>query len=276
MTEPTDDITELEELLARANPVRESDLPDATESLSAQALYHYITGDTLNPSVDRLPPKCRRIWRGRRVLVPISATILALAGFGVGGAYAGFFTNQTTDRLDVLCYSTPSLQGTQLAVAATAQGPVVTCAQAWAKGQIGSGPVPLLVACVNDQGVAAVFPSAPGASVCAELGLPPLPAGATSVAATTTTVVPSAATPHGSMPPQLRDAIVTQLQQQCLSGAAAKLSLMRLFANDDIDWTVTVESFPPGRPCASPGFDESTRTVVLSGIPPLPDTSNTG
>lgn len=276
MSEPIDDTPDMAELFATLNPVAETDLPQASDSLSAQALFQYLTGEPLQPDRARATgTRPDRTGPGRRWLVGAIAAVLAMAGLGFGGAYAGLFTNSITQHLNVICYSAPSLQSPETVIAAIPQGPVASCAQAWTQGQVGSGPVPLLVACVTHEGVAAVFPSPPGASVCEQLDLPALPAGATNVNVTTT-VPPPTTLPSGSMPAAMRNAIVSQLQQTCLSAALAKDSLIRLLSNAGVHWSVTVRPFPPGRPCASPGFNEQDRVIVIVGIPPLPGMSSNG
>lgn len=264
MSDFRDDEHLVDELFARLNPVDEAELPLPSESLSAQALIGHITGT--HRSARTLKRRRRYRW-----LIPAVAAVLAV-GFGAGSAYGGLFASKVTQRLVVLCYSTSNMSGKAVAVAATDQGPIASCQGAWNQGHVGSGPTPLLVACVTHQGVAAVFPSPPGASVCAQLGLPPLAAGATSPNATTTTA-PSTTLPSGAMPLALRNAIVSQMQAQCLSASLAKKTLDLLLANAGVHWTVTVGAFPPGRPCASPGFDETDHTVVVVGIPPLTPTS---
>lgn len=255
-----DDHGDIDELMAQLNPVDEDDLATPAESVSAQALYGHITGASL------ASPHRRR--RRRRVLLPVVAAVVAVLGFGAGGAYAGLFGNQVTQRLAVVCYAGPSLESEAVPVAATSAGPVAACAGAWTAGHLGRGPVPLLVACVTHQGLAAVFPSAPGADVCTQLGLPALPAGTSSLSSATT-VAPTTTPPPGALPLSLKNAIVTQMQSQCLSAAAAKDTLTRLLANAGVDWSVRIGAFSQQRPCASPGFDEADHQLVIVGIPPL-------
>lgn len=262
MTEPSDELN-IDELLAHLNPVHDEDIAAPSESVTAQALYEHITGRSL------LGPPKKSLPRTRRWLIPLIAAV-TLVGFGAGGAaYAGLFGNTVTQRLAVLCYSAPSTSAQYVPVATTSEGPVASCAQAWEEGHVGGGPTPLLVACVNHQGVVAVFPSPPGASVCAQLGLPALPPGVTGSGSTTTTARPSVTLPPGSMPAALRDAIISQMQAQCLSAPVAERTLTLLLANAGVSWTVSVGAFSPARPCASPGFDEIHHQVVIVGIPRL-------
>ena len=136
------------------------------------------------------------------------------------------------------------------------------CSAAWAAGHVGRGPTPLLAACVAPTGVAAVFPSAPGANVCEQLGLSILPiAGG---AAT----IPGPATTEPAVFLQVRDAIVQSLLNACLDQATAAATVEKILSRSGLAWTVTVPTpFPSNRPCASPAFDESRRQVILVGIP---------
>jgi hypothetical protein len=255
MTESED---ALDNLLRAANPVAEDRLPLPSESPGAQLLYEKITGTPYagGPSAHRVR---RRRWVG-----PGIAALLALAGGGVEAAHA-LATHYTT-HLAVSCFATPSLTGHALAVSAESSGPVATCSQAWAGGKIGTGPVPLLVACLTPQGVAAVFPSALGADVCGQLGLPALPAGASNLTTAPSTVATSVNA--NALPPEVRDAVINELSTTCITASQAELYVKQLFARSNVAWQVSVPTaFPADHPCASPGFDESSHQVVLTGIP---------
>lgn len=252
---------DLDQLLEATNPVDENRLPLAAESPTAQLLYEKITGTPYGGKPSRAS---RRRWLG-----PGLAALIAAGGIGGATAYA-VANNHVTQRLAVACYAGPSEQSEQVAVNAESDGPVATCTHAWEQGHVGSGPVPLLVACVTPQGVAAVFPSAPGADLCSQLGLPSLPAGATSLNATTTSA-PNTTLPAHTLSPTLENAIISQLRATCLTASQAQASLTAILTKAHTGWTVIIPTpFPPGRPCASPGFDEPTRQVILTGIPPLP------
>ena len=252
---------ELDDLLRAANPIDEGDLPMPSESPSAQLLYEKITGTPYSGIARR----AKRRWRGLGL-----TALLAVAGGGAAAAYA--ISSHVTTHLAVTCYDAPSLESHALVVPAEAAGPVATCSRAWAAGRLGTGPVPLLVACATPQGVAAVLPSALGADVCGQLGLPALPAGASSFSSTTaTTAAPTPPTDAaGTLPPAIRDAIIEDLRSTCASSADAERAITKLLAKANVTWTVvTPTPFPSGRPCASPGFDEDGKRVVLTGIPPI-------
>lgn len=249
---------DLDRLLHQANPVLEDELPLPSDSVSAQRLYERITGSPYaGRSRARSRPRPRRHWLGAAV-----AAMVAVGGAGL--AVSNALSSHLQSHLDVTCYAEASVQSQSLAAPVESDGPVAACARAWAAGSVGSGPVPLFVACLAPQGVAAVFPSAPGANVCAQVGLPPLPAsGAGASPPVSTTLSP------GSMSPTIRDAIVNVLQTSCFDAADAELVVRNILVKARVDWSVVVPSaFPTERPCASPGFDEDQTAVVLTGVPP--------
>jgi hypothetical protein len=250
------------DLLRAANPVPEDMLPLPAESEAAQQVYERITG---TPYTGKRVPQSR--FRHRRFLPPIAAIFVALS---VGGIAAYSFSSTTvTHHFAVECYSQPNLSSGAAAVDATSAGPVATCSQAWREGHVGSGPLPLLVACITPQGVAAVFPSVRGADVCGQLGLPALPAGSTSLTTGATSTTSSTALTAEGLPTSLRDAIVSQLRSSCQSADQAKRILTILLTKAAVPWHVVVPTpFPADHPCASPGFDEANQEIVLTGIPP--------
>ena len=250
-------------LMKAANPVREEEVPIPAESESAQRIYRRIAGTAYEGRVFK---------RRRRIVLLFVVAFVTLVG---GAAAAAVATHHTVSlHLVVSCYAADNLDGEQVAVDATPAGPIASCASAWALGQVGSGPVPLLVGCVTPRGIAAVFPSAVGADVCGQLGLPALPvehyvppSGPTTVA---TTVLRPA-----TLSPELQGAIVGQLRLTCMGAAQAAALITALLHNGHVPWKVRVPTpFPTRRRCASPGFDETDHVIILTGIPPR--TSTTG
>jgi len=258
-TDPYDE-DNLDRIVRSANRISEAGMPRPSESEAAQDLYKRITGT----------PYAGRVFKSRRRRTPaLFAAIVATVGIAVGVAVATTTSHTVVHTLSVSCYSADSLQGEQVVVDAQAGGPVVACAHAWSQGRVGTGPVPLLAACVTPQGVAAVFPSAAGADVCGQLGLPALPAGQSTLPVSTSTTTTSTSLP-GTMPVSPGQAIVANLRAACLSASQASAMAKLLFAKAHLAWTVVVtKSFPAGRPCASPAFDEPLHQLVLTGIPPL-------
>jgi hypothetical protein len=252
----TDQTPDLDDLLHRANPVEETRLPLPVDHPPAQVLYEKITG---TPYAGPAKPSRRRLGT-------LMAAIAALAVVDGGAAYAGLRPSKVSAHLSVVCYSQDRLDARAASVTATAGGPIAACAAAWAAGNIGQGPVPLLAACVAPTGIASVFPTAPGANVCAQLGLAPLPATAVGVATTTSSAASTTDTVDVLL--QARDAIVNSLLGQCLDAPSAKAIVADILRRSGLPWTIVVPNpFPPDHPCASPAFDETGRRVLLIGIP---------
>jgi hypothetical protein len=234
-----------DQLLRSANPVDETRLFAPSESAAAQRLFEKITGVGYLP---RPEPPYRRRWR---VYV---TSVLAAVAVGGGVAYA-VIALQPTKRADVGCYDQPSLTaGTKLVVSSGGPDAIAVCQAAWKAGRTGGQPSPNLVACRLPSGGAGVFPAADSTDdVCRRLGLPALDRQAPISAVV-----------------GLRDRLVPALQAACLSGSQAEALAHRELLRAGLqDWTVTITSpFTPARPCASPGFDESGRRVVIVAIPP--------
>lgn len=153
-------------------------LPPAARAAQRQLLEEWIT--TKHAS---------RRWAPRTLAAGIAAVVL-LSG-GAATAYVAFAP--ATDRSKVRCYSEASIgsdtdyHGTEAGVPSSAGGvddPIALCAAIWRAGIIRVGsyhadgpasepqPVPPLVACALQNGVAAVFPG--DAQTCRRLGLPAL------------------------------------------------------------------------------------------------------
>jgi hypothetical protein len=248
----TDPSEHLDDLLRRANPVDETRLPLPVDHPPAQMLYEKITG---TPYAGAGKPPRRRLGT-------FMAAIAALVAVGGGAAYAGLRPSRVTTHLSVLCYGQDRLDAPVADVTASAGGPIAACSAAWAAGHVGHGPTPLLAACVAPTGIAAVFPSAPGANVCEQLGLSTLPVAGGAA----TTLRPP--TTEATVFFQVRDAIVQSLLNECLDQAAATATIEKILSRSGLAWTVTVPTpFPSNRPCASPAFDETRRQVILVGIP---------
>jgi hypothetical protein len=105
-----------------------------------------------------------------------------------------------------------------------------------------------------------VFPAArPDDDLCRRLGL-------SSFAAPTSGVAPP--TPADPLV-AMRDTVVAALRRSCVNGADAQALVRQALDRAGLrDWTVSVTTpFTPDRPCASPGFDEPGRRVLIVPIP---------
>jgi hypothetical protein len=257
----TDADDRLDELIRRANPVAEERVALPADEPAAQFVYEQITG---TPYGGRRPRRPRLPW--------VIAALVALTGLGGGVAYATLTPGHVTRRVFVLCYGEDGLHTPAVGVLSADNGPIAACAGAWETGQVGHGPVPLLAACVAPSGTAAVFPSAPGTDICAQLGLARLGSGsAPGTSAPTSTTLAS-----GNFI-EARDAIIASLREACLDSSAATATVRQILDSAGVHWTVAVPTpFAPDRPCASPAFDEDNDRVLLIGIPASDFPSTTG
>jgi hypothetical protein len=240
-----------DELLRSANPVDEARLFAPLESPSAQRLFEKITGVGYLP---RPEPPYRRRWR-----VYVTSVVAAVAVSG-GVAFALTY-RQPTKRVNVECFSQPSLTGRGHVAVSDGRDPITVCREAWANGDVGFGqPSPSLVACVLRSGVAGVFPSADGTDdVCGRLGLSPMSVTSPQVPTSIPAVV------------VLRDRLVAAMTRSCLGLPQAEALVQTELRRAGLTgWTVTIITpFSLGRPCASLGVDDPGRRVILT-IPKAP------
>jgi hypothetical protein len=248
MTTPID----ADQLLRSANPVDVGGLVEPSESVAAQRLFERITGVAYLPA----PAQAHRHrWRRSRLYL---ASAVAAVSVGGGVAYAMIY-RQPAKRLDVACYLQARLAGSVSVVAWESGDPVAVCRAAWAAGRVGPGEPPNdLVACVLASGSAAVFPAAgPTDDVCGRLGLARVGAHSPPVNHSVVAVA------------GMRDRVVAAMSASCLSASQAQAVVHDELRRAGLDWSVTITSpFTPARPCASPGFDEPGRTVMI--IPTTP------
>jgi len=252
MTTPID----ADQLLRSANPVDEAGLAGPSESVAAQRLFERITGVAYLPSPVTAPSRAHRFrWRRSRLYLASAVAALSVGG---GVAYAVIY-RQPAKRLDVACHLQARLGGPVSVVASQSGDAVAACRAAWAAGRVGPGEPPNdLVACVLASGSAAVFPAAdPTDDVCDRLGLARVDSRSQPV---NHSVAALAA---------LRDRVVAAMSASCLSASQAQSVVHDELRRAGLDWSVTITApFTPARPCASPGFDEPSRTVMI--IPTTP------
>jgi hypothetical protein len=141
-------------------------------SLSAPDEQAIRVGNVLTNKVARASRR-RGLARAGRTLIAVAALVV------LGGGTALAEDVLSTDDIDINagigCYDQPSLDGS-VTVFGFAADPVAKCANAWRKGDVSlSGPAsPHLVACTGENRPVYVFPGPD--SLCARLGLVPLPA----------------------------------------------------------------------------------------------------
>jgi hypothetical protein len=232
--------------LRRANPVAIHDVPTA-DSPQGRALLDRILEPGPEPSVVDRQPRRRR--RTVLILVPVILAAGLAAGYGI--------FREVRHPLMVVCYGEADLSADRAIVPATTGGPIAACASLWSPGGqfLQGAQAPPLAACVLDTGNAAVFPSRPGADVCAELGLAPPQAGAPPT--------------HQLALQELQEILSERFLGSCVGEeeavATARDELARLHLQG---WRVVVaSSFTQDAPCASVAFDVPRREVQLVPIP---------
>lgn len=179
--------------------------------------------------------------------------VVALAVLS-SAAFAVLRRESASDPTGVLCHATADLNGDR-AVVAAAVDPVVACEVPWSDGTFSRSGAPSLAGCVNDSGVATVFPGDP--SVCSRLGLSQLVAGRSE---------------EQQAIVDLGDRLLEVFTSECVrqDDAVARAQVL-LDASGLQGWVVQfAEDFPPGLECglATPLLD--IRTVIVGGARPAP------
>lgn len=139
------------QLLARVNPLR--DLDEALPS-DAILLAQIVAGAA--PTVRR---RSRRRW---------IASGTALVVIAAAAAYTFARSDRAHDPTSITCYSNAARDPHSQFALGPQEDPLAACRQLWESGQLGTGDVPPLTACVTDTGIVAIVPG--DLRVCSELG----------------------------------------------------------------------------------------------------------
>lgn len=253
MNEPPDPF----EALRALNPVDAADVRGERASPRArEALERIVTTNTARAR----DPERRQIPRARRRKAYLLA-LIPVAAAAAAGAWA--LTHGATKHLTIGCYANLSLESRTVVVPANGSSSVQRCRDVWRRGDFGSPSSPRLQACVLPSGAVGVFPS-PNGGACQQLKLAPAAAGAP-----TTTSAPQR---RGSAT-TLRDALVPKfLARPCMDRREAVSTINEELRKQRLnDWAVRISTpFSPARPCASLGFEEEQRLVVIVPVPKLP------
>ena len=192
----------------------------------------------------------RTVRRGRFVAAVGVVVASALSvGFTVHA-----LTTDVTEPTGIACYASRDLGAGTAVVGADGRSPVAVCEEAWQRGDIGSGPVPSLAACVLPSGTVGVFPG--GRGTCATLDLVPLDEGA--YLAGSAGVI------------ALRTSLVDRfLTSGCLDRSSATRVVEEELGDHGLaGWKiVNPTGFTADRPCASLAFEPAARTVLLVPMP---------
>ncbi len=192
----------------------------------------------------------RRVRGGRFVAAVGVVVASALSvGFSVHA-----LTTDVTEPAGIGCYVSAELDAGMAVVGADGRSPVAVCEEVWQRGDIGSGPIPSLAACVLPSGAVGVFPG--GRNTCATLDLASLDEGAY-VAGTGDFIA-------------LRTALVDRfLASGCLDRPSATHIVEEELGDHGIaGWKIVNPTrFTTDRPCASLAFEPAASTVVLVPMP---------
>lgn len=233
------------ELLRALNPVDEADVQGERDSVRARQSLERIVGSGSGGSL----PRRKKAY----LLMLVSLAAAAAAA----GAWA--LTHGATKHLTIGCYASADLHARTIVIAAPSGSPTRACGSVWQRGDFGPASSPRLQACVLPSGAVGVFPT-PNGRACERLKLAPLPAS-------TPTPPPAASAA------QLKDALTQKfLSKPCIGRDEAISTVEAELRRQNLpDWKVKVDgAFTSARPCASPGFDEEQRLVLLIPMPKRP------
>lgn len=241
------------ELLSELNPFVDEfgGFGDADEALLLRILETPVTAtQTKEPVGSRESAVSRARGRGPWVIGGVVAlVVLSTAAFAV------LRRDRASDPTGVLCYATADVDAGDRAVLPPSDDPVAACAVPWSDGTFSRAGAPALVGCVNDAGVATVFPGDP--SVCSQLGLAELEPGRT--------VEQQAVVDLG-------DRLIDAFTNECVDqDDAVPVAQGLLDASGLEGWTVQLaEDFPHGLECGIATPLPDTRTVIVGGARPAP------
>ena len=187
----------------------------------------------------------RRVWI---VGGALAVTVLATAAFAV------LHTSPATEPTTIACAATDDPQGDVVGVAG-ASDPVAACAELWSDGTLGTGPVPPLAGCVNDNGAVVVLPGG-ASSVCSQAGLDLLDLDADNGENLDVLAV--------------EEHLIDTFLNDCYGQDDALAEVRRILDEAGfVDWTVTLaEDFPDGLNCAGISVDSSEHRVTVAGARP--------
>ncbi|MEN8234187.1 MAG: hypothetical protein ABFR89_04625 [Actinomycetota bacterium] len=190
--------------------------------------------------------------RSPRRLLVMAAAIAALL---TAVAAAAILLTRDITNLTVVCYQAVDLSSDRAAVGSTGLPAAEDCEEVWRDGTLSiegqtPGHVPPLIACVNDRGVLAVFPT-DDPQTCEQLEL---------------------ASPDPSQPRNELEAIANVEQDLAIyltSQSCQPLDEAEHVFRDTLDehgltdWTVHRQPDHPDRPCASVDYDIENKTLHL-------------
>ena len=187
---------------------------------------------------------------GRRLVVVVGVGVVVLAT----AAFAFLRREQASDPTGVACFAAAD-PNADLVVLGPSDDPVAACATAWSVGSLSNDGAPPLTGCVNDAGVASVFPGDP--SVCSKLDLAEL--------------IPGRNAEHQAIV-KLQQQMAEFYSADCYRQPKALATAQQLLDESGLTgWSVQLaEDFPPGFECGIATPLPDTRTVIVGGGRPAP------
>lgn len=187
--------------------------------------------------------------RRTRLTIGGACAALVLVGGAVGVAAIVRSGQPAAPETGVLCRATARLDADAIGIA-PGSDPIAGCAQRWADGLLGDPgqPVPLLTACVSNNGSIDVFPG--DATVCETLGL---------IAAD------DELTPDNAAIVALQDRLANEINAvECQPVQAAAAAAQEILAQSGFDgWKVAIAADAQAGTCGKAGVDSAARTVTI-------------
>ena len=190
---------------------------------------------------------------GTRRRLAAAVAVAVASALSVGFTVDALRTD-VSEPTGIGCYASADLGAGASVVGADGRSPVAVCEEVWQRGDIGSGAVPSLAACVLPSGAVGVFPG--GRDTCATVDLAPLDEAAY-LAGTGDFIA-------------LRTALVERfLASGCLDRAGAAHVVENELGEHGLSgWKiVTPTPFTADRPGAGLAFEPAARTVLLVPLP---------
>jgi hypothetical protein len=232
------------DVVANLNPFAGEfdEFTDADEALLLRILESPVTGPT--PAASRSRSRRQAWFVGGVVGVMVVAT----------AAFTYLHREQASNPTGVLCYATADIDGDR-AVLPPDVDPVAACHKPWTDGTFSQAGAPPLAGCVNDAGVATVFPG--DQSVCSRLGLAELEPGRSD---------------EQQAIVDLGDRLYEAFYADCIRQDDAIPLAQQLLDDSGLQgWTVQLaEDFPAGSECGVGSAMSDTRTVIVLGGRPAP------
>ena len=163
------------ELIRQADPAPRESTPTSMSSLGRS-----IRNQVAEKMIAEQPRNRGRLLARVALAIAVAVASASVAAWAItrtgNSERLAVTVIQDVSRTSVICYEAASLQSTAIVVASPTSLDASACTPLWISESFkipspGDEAVPPLVACVNTEGVLAVFPTSNNSDVCAELVL---------------------------------------------------------------------------------------------------------